>query len=134
MTRYLIAYGASLASLLVLDFLWLGVVMRGFYQTELGAIMHERPLIVPSILFYALYVIGLTYFATIPGIEAGDWKRTALVAAAFGFFAYATYDLTNFATLKDFPLKVVFVDIAWGMAVSAVAASVGYFAVALLKS
>jgi uncharacterized membrane protein len=128
MTRYLIAYGASLVTLLLLDLLWLGLAMREFYKNELGAIMRERPLVVPSVLFYVIYVIGLTWFATLPGLDLGDWKRVALVAAAFGFFAYATYDITNFATLKIFPLTVVFVDIAWGMVVSALAASAGYFA------
>jgi len=127
-TRYLIAYGASLASLLLLDFLWLGLVMRGLYKRELGAIMRDRPLVGPTILFYVVYVIGLTWFATLPGLHGGDWKSAALTAAAFGFFAYATYDLTNFATLKDFPLKVAIVDMVWGMAVSMIAATAGYFA------
>ncbi len=132
MTRYLIAYGAALAVLLVLDFLWLGVVMREFYRSALGPIMRERPLMVPAALFYAIYVIGLTYFVTLPGLDVGQWQRAALTGAAFGFFAYFTYDMTNYTTLKDFPFKVVVVDVAWGMVVSALAAMAGYFAAGVL--
>jgi uncharacterized membrane protein len=131
-TRSLIAYGASLATLLLLDFLWLGLVMREFYKGKLGAIMRERPLIVPAVLFYVVYVIGLTWFATLPGIDASSWKRAALAAAAFGFFAYLTYDATNFATLKGFPLQVAVVDVLWGMAVSVAAATAGYFSIVAL--
>ena len=128
MTKYLIAYGATLLVLLVLDFLWLGLVMREFYKTALAPIMRETPLIVPALLFYAVYAVGLTYFAALPGIDSGQWQRALLVGAAFGFFAYFTYDMTNYVTLKDFPLKVALVDVAWGAVVSGAAATAGYFA------
>jgi len=131
-TKYLIAYGATLLVLLVLDFLWLGLVMRGFYKTALAPIMRETPLIVPALLFYAVYAVGLTYFAALPGIDAGQWQRALLIGAAFGFFAYFTYDMTNYVTLKDFPLKVLFVDVIWGTVVSGVAALASWWSVRLL--
>lgn len=132
MTKYLIAYGATLLVLVVLDFLWLGLAMREFYKNALAPIMREKPLIVPALLFYAVYAVGLTYFAVLPGVDSGQWQRALLVGAAFGFFAYFTYDMTNYVTLKDFPLKVVLVDVAWGMVVSGLAAMAGYFATAAL--
>ena len=129
MTRYLIAYGAALAVLIALDFLWLGVVMRDFYKHELGSLMRERPLIFPAVLFYLVFAVGLTYFAAVPALEAGQWQRAAILGAAFGFFAYFTYDMTNFATLKSYSLKLVFADVIWGTVVSALSVLAGYFAV-----
>lgn len=131
MTRYLLAYAGTALTLVALDLLWLGLAMRGFYKAALAPIMREQPLIGPAILFYAVYAVGLVWFAVLPGIEAGQWLRALLTGAAFGFFAYVTYDMTNYATLKDFPLKVVAVDVSWGLVVSGLAAVMGWWAVDL---
>lgn len=125
MKTLLAAYGAALAVVVALDLLWLGVIARSFYQQGIGHLMAERPNFAVAGLFYALFVLGVTIFAVAPPIGAGGWQRAALVGALFGFFAYATYDLTNLATLKDWPLGVALVDMAWGTFVGAAAAAVG---------
>jgi len=132
--RYLAPYGAALLVLLVLDFLWLGLVMREFYRSALGPMMREQPRIVAAVLFYVLYAAGVTYFAALPAMEGGQWQRAAILGGAFGFFAYATYDITNYATLNHFPFRMVLVDVLWGMAVSAVAAVAAFFAGRLLHT
>lgn len=131
LTRYLVPYAGTALILVALDLLWLGLAMRGFYKAALAPIMREQPLIGPAILFYAVYAVGLVWFAVLPGIETGQWWRALLSGAAFGFFAYVTYDMTNYATLRDFPLRVVLVDVAWGLVVSALAAATGWWAVEL---
>jgi uncharacterized membrane protein len=114
--------------MLALDLLWLGVVMREFYKRKLGGMMREQPLIVPAVLFYVVFAVGLTWFAVLPALQDGSWQRAMATGAAFGFFAYFTYDVTNYVTLRNFPLTLVVADILWGTAVSAVAAAAAFFA------
>ncbi|MGQ0673584.1 MAG: DUF2177 family protein [Hyphomicrobium sp.] len=123
--RLLIAYGAAAVTFLVLDMLWLGVVANAFYKAELGPLMAEHVNIPAAVAFYALYLVGLMIFAVSPALDdGGGVARAALLGALFGFFAYATYDLTNLATLKGFGLKLALVDMAWGTFASAVCAAV----------
>lgn len=128
MSRYAIAYAGALVVLLALDFIWLGLVMRGFYKSELGEILRERPNIAAAALFYVVYVIGVVLFATSPALDGRGWTHALIMGGLFGFFAYFTYDMVNFATLRVYPVKVVIVDVAWGIFVSAVSATAGYFA------
>jgi uncharacterized membrane protein len=130
MTRYLLAYAATLVAMVALDLVWLGVVAKGFYRDGIGHLMAERPNVLVAVLFYALYALGLVIFAVAPHGTAGGWRTTLVTAALFGFFAYATYDLTNLATLRDWPLGVSLLDVAWGTFVSAVAAAAGRAALA----
>ena len=116
-------YAISVPVFFLIDMVWLGLVAKNFYQEKLGYIMGEVQW-VPAILFYLLFLVGLTFFATYPGVQAGAWKTAALYGALFGFFTYVTYDLTNLATLKDWPLSVVIVDIIWGTVLGAVVAGV----------
>ena len=119
-------YALTFAVFLAVDLLWLGVVARGFYQTQL------RPFLRPTVnwpaafVFYLLYVVGILIFAVRPGLAADSLAVAAGWGALFGFFTYATYELTNLATLKDWPLKVVLVDMAWGVALCTVVASAGF--------
>ena len=129
MAKYAIAYAGGLAVLLALDALWLGLIMRDFYKTELGALMRERPQMAAAGLFYVLYVVGVVIFATAPALGQGDWVRALILGGLFGFFAYFTYDMVNFATLKGYSLRLTLVDIAWGIFVTASSALGGYFAV-----
>ena len=129
MSKYLIAYAGALVVLLALDGVWLGLLMREFYKSELGALMRERPQLVAAGLFYAVYVVGVVIFAVAPALDGGTWLRVVVMGGLFGFFAYFTYDMVNFATLKGYSLRLVLVDVAWGIVVSGLSALGGYLAV-----
>jgi uncharacterized membrane protein len=128
MTRSLIAYLATAVVMVVLDLLWLGLIAKGVYQQGIGHLMAERPNVPVAVLFYLLYAAGLVVFAVLPTAAGAGWVKTALTGALFGFFAYATYDLTNLATLKGWPLGVSLLDMAWGSTVSAAAGVAGKLA------
>jgi len=125
MNKYLAGYVVAAAVLVALDMLWLGVVARSTYQQAIGHLMAERPSIVAAVVFYALYPAGLVVFVLLPQASDPAWGRTLLMGALFGFFAYATYDLTNLATLKDWPVHLTLIDMAWGSLLSALAAVAG---------
>lgn len=123
--RFLTGYLAVLVVMTAIDMLWLGVIAKPLYQQGIGHLMAERPLIWAAVLFYLIYPIGVTLFAVLPNVADAGWLKTAGMAALFGFFAYATYDLTNLATLKNWPISLAALDIAWGSLVSGVAAVAG---------
>lgn len=126
MTRILIAYPTALAAFCVLDFVWLGFVARGFYQAQVGSLLLATPRWGIAALFYVLYIAGVVIFAVLPALEAGSWLRALLLGGLFGFFCYATYDLTNLATLKDWTLPMAILDILWGVVISAASAGASY--------
>ena len=125
---WIAAYFAAAVSFLALDALWLGVVAQKLYQREFGPMLLEKPNMGAAAVFYALYLFGVVFFAVKPALEAGGWTRAMLNGALFGLIAYATYDLTNLATLKGFPVRVVAPDLIWGMVVTTAAALAGYAA------
>ena len=124
MTRYLAAYASTLIVMVALDMLWLGVIAKPLYQDAIGHLMSQRPRIVIAAIFYAVYALGLMIFVVQPQRDSG-WGQTIAMGALFGFFAYATYDLTNLATLKDWPVGITLVDMAWGCLVSAASVAAG---------
>ncbi len=134
MTAYLFAYPAILLAVVALDLLWLGVVMKEFYRTHLGHLMGEGVVWGAAAVFYTLFAAGLLYFAVMPAAEANSLLRAFLLGAAVGILAYGTYDLTNHATLRNWPFVVTVIDIAWGAVLSGIAASVGYLALTRLGS
>lgn len=97
-----------------IDMLWLGFVARSFYKTNLGHLLSPDVNWTAAFIFYFIYIAGILFFAVRPGLEAQSLARACLLGALFGFMTYATYDLTNLATLKDWPVIVTVVDIAWG--------------------
>ena len=124
MTKYLAAYAAATLLMLTLDGLWLGLLAKDFYQQGLGYLMAESPRWGPALLFYGLYPLGLLVFAVLPtsqGMETAGLAPALWRGALFGLIAYATYDLSNLATLKDWPVWVSAVDIAWGAFASCLA-------------
>ena len=123
--QVLVAYSGTAVVMLALDALWLGLVAMPLYQQGIGHLMAERPVIPVAVLFYVIYAVGLTLFTIRPFAAQLGLGQTLIAAALFGFFAYATYDLTNLATLKDWPVRIVLIDIAWGIFVSAVSATAG---------
>jgi uncharacterized membrane protein len=127
MTKTLAAYAATALVMLVLDAIWLGLIAAPLYQQGIGHLMAEPPRFGVAALFYLLYPLGIVIFA-VAARPAGAWQPTLLAGALFGFFAYATYDLTNLATLKGWPVGLSLIDVAWGSGVSAVSAGAGRWA------
>jgi uncharacterized membrane protein len=128
MTKYLSAYLATAVVMIAVDLLWLGVIAKPLYQQGLGHLMAERPNLIAAAAFYVVYVLGLLVFTIVPQAADPGWLKTAAAAAMFGFVAYATYDLSNLATLRGWPIGLSLIDMAWGAVLSAVAATAGRFA------
>jgi uncharacterized membrane protein len=122
----IVQYLAALALLVVIDGIWLGVVARGFYKEQLGPLMRDPILWPPAILFYLVYAGGLTILAIGAADRTGAWTTALALGAVVGLVAYGTYDLTNLATMKGFPVTVAVVDILWGTIVSATVAAAAW--------
>lgn len=123
--QIVMTYLISVPVFFVIDMVWLGLVARNFYQGQIGHLL--GPVNWPAaIIFYLIFLVGVLLFAIMPALKTGDWTQALLWGALFGFFTYATYDLTNLATLKDWPLTVVVVDMIWGTVLSASVATVTY--------
>ena len=125
---YVIAFAGCILAIAVLDLLWLSRTVGPLYTRAHGAIMADRPNMAAAAAFYLLYVPGILIFAVRPALAASDWRVAALQGALFGFFCFATYDLTNLATLKVWSLRVSLIDMAWGMCLTGVAATAGALA------
>ena len=125
MGKYVATYAATFVVMVALDMIWLGVVAKSFYQEGIGHLMAGKPVVSVAVAFYVIYAIGLVFFAVVATESASGYAKTALYGALFGFFAYATYDLTNLATLKNWPVGLALLDMACGTVVSAVSAVAG---------
>jgi uncharacterized membrane protein len=125
MMKLIAAYLTTAVVMIVIDLIWLGVIAKPLYQQGIGHLMTDKPNIAAAVTFYLLFPAGLMVFAVTPQVAMEGWQKTAWLGAMFGFFSYATYDLTNLATLKNYPLSLALIDMAWGTMVSAVAASAG---------
>ena len=130
---YPIAYLVSLLAMAGLDYLWLTNMSAVLYRRDLGPLLADDPKMSVAVVFYLTYAIGIMIFAIRPALASADWRAAALYGALFGMFAYATYDLTNFATMKVWTLRVTVLDIGWGIIVTATAASAGAFAALKLR-
>ena len=115
MKSTLAAYAAALVVMAVLDALWLGFIAKPLYQQGIGHLIADKPNLMAALVFYLVFPVGLLVFAVQPDRA---WGATLIAAALFGFFTYATYDLSNLATLKGWPVGLVVIDIAWGCAIS----------------
>jgi uncharacterized membrane protein len=122
---YIAAYFAALLAFGALDAGWLTVMGPRLYKPEIGVLLAGKVDVLPAILFYLIYIGGVIALAAAPAARSGGVSKAAIAGAIFGFVAYATYDLTNAATLKVWSWKVTFADMGWGLFVTAVAASVG---------
>lgn len=123
--RFGVAFAATVTVMVALDLLWLGVVARPLYQQGIGHLMAAQPDVPVAVLFYAVYALGLVFFSVAPQSAETRWGGVLASAALFGFVAYATYDLTNLATLKGWPAWLAALDMAWGTAVSVLSAAAG---------
>jgi uncharacterized membrane protein len=115
---FLTLYAVSVPVFFAIDMVWLGFVASNFYKSRLGHLMGEInwP---AAIIFYLVFLVGLTIFATYPAVVKDSVQYALIWGALFGFFTYATYDLTNLATLRDWPLSVTIVDMVWGTVLGA---------------
>ena len=120
-------YLITLPILFALDMVWLTRVAKTFYADQIGFLMKPDINWIAAVLFYLLFIVGLVLFVIMPALEKGSWVHALLFGALFGFISYATYDLTNLATLKDWPLVVTLVDLAWGSVLSASVCLLSYF-------
>jgi uncharacterized membrane protein len=120
----------ALAAFFAIDMVWLVFVAKSFYQKHLGFIMRPDVNWIAAIIFYLLFIAGLVLFVITPAVEKHSWTHALIYGALFGLITYATYDLTNLATLKDWPVLVTIVDLAWGMVVSTTVSVVTYIIVA----
>lgn len=124
--RYLALYGFTLLVFLAIDFLWLGAVARGFYSDQLGHLLRPSVRWEAAFLFYLIFVAGLLHFVVLPELRDGSLVRAVLRGGFFGLVAYATYDLTNLATMRGFPALVVVVDMAWGFVLAAAVSTAAF--------
>lgn len=122
----LLSYLLTFVVFLIVDMLWLGVIAKNIYQKYLGSFLSENVNWTAAIIFYLLFVVGILIFAIYPAVNKDSAFNAILMGALFGFFTYATYDLTNLATLKDWPLTIVFIDILWGTTLSAIVSFSGF--------
>jgi uncharacterized membrane protein len=128
LTFYLKLYLCTLLGFLVIDMVWLGLIARGFYQKQLGFLLRANPNWSAAIVFYLLFVCGLLVFVVVPGLEAGSTRKVLMLGALFGLITYATYDLTNLATVKDWPWIVTVADLCWGVVLATSVSYLGYLA------
>jgi len=126
MSKIIITYLLTALVFFAIDLLWLGIVAKNLYQKYLGHLLGDVNW-VAAIIFYLIFISGILIFAVLPALEKGAVTHALIYGALFGFFTYATYDLTNLATLKDWPVQIVFIDIVWGMVLSSSVAVSGFY-------
>jgi len=121
-------YLASLATFVAADMVWLGTMAPRFYRPTLGDIAISGVNLSPAIIFYVVYPIGLLIFAIHPSLKSESMMAAVVYGALFGFFTYATYDLTNHATLRNWTLQLTIIDVTWGTLLGAIASAAGFWA------
>jgi uncharacterized membrane protein len=119
-------YAIALPVFFAIDMTWLGLIAKDFYRNQIGFLMKNDINWTSAIIFYVLFIVGLVLFVITPAIEKGSWTHALLFGALFGLITYATYDLTNLATLKEWPLVVTIVDMAWGTVLAMLVSTVTY--------
>jgi uncharacterized membrane protein len=127
MVSYVKMYGVALVVFLIIDLVWLAVIAKTLYQKELGFIMSEKPNWTAAILFYLIFIVGLVFFVINPAVQKDSWSYALLVGMLFGLISYSTYDLTNLATLADWPLKITIIDLIWGSSLGGLVSTITFF-------
>ena len=126
-------YLITLVVFFAIDMIWLGLVAKTFYQSQIGYLMKATPNWSAAILFYLLFIVGLVVFVINPSLAKQSWTQAIMLGALFGLISYATYDLTNLATIKNWPVLVTVVDLVWGTVLSASVSYVSYIVIRYLK-
>ena len=128
MAFYVVVYVLILAVFVILDGIWLSQMGQALYRPVLGDILADNVRIVPAVLFYFVYPLGIELFAVLPALRANSSQHAAVYAALFGLLAYATYDLTNYATLRNWTASITLIDLAWGAFVTGASATLAFIA------
>ncbi len=124
---FLKLYLIALPVFLVIDMVWLTLVAKNFYAKQIGFLMTKNPNLIAAFIFYLIFIAGLIVFVITPALDKKMWSQALLAGAFFGLVTYATYDLTNLATVKNWPIIITFVDLIWGMVLSAAVSVITYF-------
>ncbi|HEX5377061.1 MAG TPA: DUF2177 family protein [Phenylobacterium sp.] len=127
MLKYIITYLGTGLAFAAIDFVWLAWLSARVYRPTLDPVLADKVNLTAAVIFYLVYVLGVVGLAVVPAGREGSWKKAALTGAALGAFAYATYDLTNQATLKVWATSITVADITWGTFLTGTAAAVGFF-------
>ncbi len=130
--KFTAAYIATALAFVVIDVIWLTMIARSFYREMIGPLLKEDPNLVAAAVFYVCYVGAIVWFAVLPALEQDSLRTAALNGLILGLICYATYDLTNLATLEGFPAKMAVVDILWGGALTLGSATLGYLGARLV--
>ena len=131
--KYFVSYLLTAVIFFALDIVWLGFVAKNIYGKHLGHLLKSQFNWVAGGIFYLIFIVGILIFAVYPAVSKNSVATAMVLGALFGFFAYATYDLTNLATLKDWPLIISLVDIAWGSFLTSVVSASGFFIVLFIE-
>jgi uncharacterized membrane protein len=127
--KFILSYLLTTAVFFAVDMAWLGFIARDLYKKYLSNFLSDKVNWPVAIIFYLLFIIGIFYFAILPAVEKNSFSKAIIAGVLFGFFTYATYDLTNLATLKNWPLPIVFIDIIWGSVLTGIVSTAGYYIV-----
>lgn len=131
--KIIFAYLLTAVVFFAIDMLWLGIVAKDLYNRYLGDFLSDQVNWTAAIIFYLIFIVGISIFAIYPSVEKNSVVSAIVLGALFGVFTYATYDLTNLATLKNWPLQIVFIDIAWGAFLTASVSVSGFYIVKMLN-
>jgi uncharacterized membrane protein len=126
-SKLLLAYLLTSVVFFAIDLTWLGVIAKNLYRKYLGGFLSDTVNWTAAFVFYALFIVGIFIFSILPAVEKNSFSHAVIMGALFGFFTYATYDLTNLATLKNWPLTIVYIDIIWGTILTGLVAAAGYW-------
>jgi len=125
--KTLVLYFATLTVFFVIDLIWLRLMNSRFYKPQLAELMSDKVNWLPAVLFYLLFIVSVLLLVVLPAVDHESWIRAMLLGGLLGMVAYATYDLSNLATIKNWPFVVTIVDILWGTILSAIVAMTSYF-------
>lgn len=129
MWTFLKTYLITFSVFITIDLLWLGFIAKNLYRKELGFLMTDKTNWIAAIAFYAIFVLGMVIFVINPALTKDSWQFALLMGLFFGFITYSTYDLTNLATLKDWPIKITLIDLIWGTSLGGLVSSISFFIV-----
>lgn len=121
------AYIIAFITFFLIDIVWLVVVARKLYRQELGFLMSDKPNWIAAVIFYLIFILGIVFFVIHPALEKESWTYALFAGLLFGFITYATYDLTNLATVKNWPLKITIIDLIWGTSLGGLVSTITYF-------
>ncbi len=128
-SKLLLSYALTFVVFFIVDMAWLGFIAKDLYKKYIGDLLTENVNWVAAIVFYLLFIVGIFIFVILPAVEKDSLRHAVVMGILFGFFTYATYDLTNLATLKGWSTTLVFIDIAWGMVLTGIVSTAGFYIV-----